>query len=169
MPTLTAGTYPSYFDNYIKLVDGETVKEAMEKYSSLLNNFFRNIPAEKADYRYAEGKWTVKDLLQHVIDTERIFAYRALTIARHDQTPLPGFDENKYAAAAHAENRSLESLISEFEAVRKSTDLLLQTFTEEDLQRSGTTNNNPNTVNAIGFVVFGHLLHHKKILEERYL
>jgi uncharacterized damage-inducible protein DinB len=169
MPTLAAGTYPPYFDNYIKLVEADTVNEAMQKYSSSLLAFVKSIPANKVDYRYAEGKWTVKDLMQHVIDAERIFAYRALRVARHDQTPLPGFDENSYAAAAKAENRWWESLLNEFEVVRRSTDLLLESFSEEDLQQRGTTSNSPNTVNAIGFVIFGHLLHHKKILEERYL
>jgi uncharacterized damage-inducible protein DinB len=130
--------------------------------------FFKNIPEEKAPYRYAEGKWSVKEMLQHIIDTERIFGYRALSIARKDTTPLPGFDENTYANASKAGERSLAGLIEELKAVRTSTDLLLKSFTEDDLQQTGITNGHPNTVNAIGYIIFGHILHHKKILEERY-
>jgi uncharacterized damage-inducible protein DinB len=169
MAKLTAGTYPAYFDNYIQQVNADTVKEAIEKYSTTIRQFFKSIPEEKAGYRYAEGKWTIKDLLQHVIDAERIFAYRALRIARQDRTPLPGFEENAYASAAKASKRNWEDLLEEFEAVRKSTDLLFASFTQEDLEQSGVTNDSPNTVLAICFITFGHLLHHKKIIEERYL
>ncbi len=108
-------------------------------------------------------------MLQHIIDAERIFTYRALRIARHDKTPLPGFDEKEYAAADNADERSWENLLEEFQAVRKSTDLLLQSFTEDQLQQSGTTNNEPNTVEALSFLVYGHILHHMNILKERYL
>lgn len=169
MPTLATGTYPPYFSKYINLVDADSVTEAIEKYSDAIINFFRNIPAEKIDYRYAEGKWSIKEMLQHIIDTERIFAYRALRIARHDKTPLPGFDEGSYAAAANASARSWQSLLQEFEAERKSTDLLLQSFTHDQLQQSGTTNEHTNTVIAISFIVYGHLLHHINIVKERYL
>jgi hypothetical protein len=166
----TPGTYPAYFENYIKLVEVDTPQEAIEKYTASLDSFFTAIPSAKHLYKYAEEKWTVKEMLQHIIDTERIFAYRALSIARKDKTPLPGFDENAYAiAAANTNHRSWDSLIDEFKAVRKSTDLLLQSFNEEQLQQNGTTNERPNTVNAIGFIIFGHIIHHKKILEERYL
>lgn len=170
MPRPAPGTYPAYFDNYIKLVDAETAKEAIEKYAAPLLSFFQNIPADKHSYAYAEGKWTVKELLQHVIDAERIFAYRALRIARKDKTPLPGFDENAYAkAASNVNDRTFEDLMEEFTAVRKSTDLLLKSFTEEQLNESGITNGNATTVYSIAFVVYGHLLHHKRVLEEKYL
>lgn len=166
---LAPGTYPPYFEKYTRLVNADTVKEAIERYSTSLIDFFRGIPVNKADYRYAEGKWSIKDLLQHVIDAERIFTYRALRIARNDKTPLPGFDENGYASVANASRRTWQSLLAEFEAVRRSTDLLLESFTEDDLQQTGITNNSPNTVIAICFIIFGHLLHHRSILEERYL
>ena len=108
-------------------------------------------------------------MLQHIIDTERIFAYRALTIARQDTNALPGFDENAYAAVCHADNRTWKSLLKEFKAVRKSTNMLINSFTDEQLQQSGTTNGNPNTTVAISFVIFGHILHHINIVNERYL
>lgn len=169
MPNLTPGTYPVFIEHYLPFIDTNTIAEATEKYSSSISEFFKNIPPEKAGYRYAAGKWNIKEMLQHIIDAERIFAYRAVTIARHDKTHLPGFDENSYAAASNADKRTWESLLNEFEFVRKSTDLLLQSFTEDQLQQSGTTNNEPNTAKALSFLVYGHILHHIKVLKERYL
>lgn len=169
MPDLTPGTYPAFIKGYLSFVSADTIAEAIEKYSDSIGDFFKNIPAEKVDYRYAEGKWTIKEMLQHIIDTERIFTYRALRIARHDKTPLAGFDEKGYAAASNADERSWENLLQEFQAVRKSTDFLLQSFTENQLQQSGITNNEPNTVKALSFLVYGHILHHIHILKERYL
>jgi uncharacterized damage-inducible protein DinB len=169
MANLTAGTYPPPFARYINLVESNSVSEVIEKYSKYIIDFFKQIPAEKVDFRYAESKWSIKEMLQHIIDAERIFTYRALRIARHDKTPLPGFDENSYAAVSNADARVWQSLLEEFEAVRKSTDLLLQSFTTDQLQQSGITNEHPNTVVAISFVIFGHILHHINILNERYL
>ena len=131
--------------------------------------FFNKIPIEKHDYRYLDGKWTIKDVIQHMIDAERIFAYRALRFSRGDQTNLPGFEENTYAKTANATNRNWESLISEFEMVRKSTILLFESFNEEMLTLAGTANNGIMTVRALGFVIIGHCQHHLQVLEERYL
>jgi len=169
MTHLIPGTYPKYFENYIKLVDADTVNEATIKYSTSVINFFRNIPKEKVTFRYAEGKWSLKEVLLHVTDTERIFSYRALRIARGDKTSLPGFDENVFAAASNADSRTWESILEEFEAVRKSTDLLLQSFSEKQLDQSGVTNELPTTTKAIGLIVYGHILHHINIVKERYL
>lgn len=169
MPALTPGTYPASHANYIKLAEADTVKEAVEKYSTYLTEFFKNIPEAKVDYRYAEGKWSIKEMLQHIIDAERIFAYRALCIARHDKTPLPGFDENDYADASNADARTWQSLLQEFAAVRSATDSMLQSFTDEQLNQSGTTNNQPNTTQAICFTLIGHALHHVNVVKERYL
>jgi len=107
--------------------------------------------------------------LQHIIDAERVFAYRALCIARKDKTAFPGFDENAYAVNSNANGRTLTDLQIEFSAVRHSTNLLFQSFFEEQLAEIGTASNNAVTVNAIGFIIIGHLLHHKNILEQRYL
>ncbi len=169
MATPIVGSFPAYFENYIKLVNGKSTTDLIEKYSEPIWKFFKNIPNKKAAYRYAEDKWSLKELLQHIIDTERIFAYRALTIARQDTTSLPGFDENAYSAVSHADNRTWKSLSKEFKAVRKSTDLLIKSFTEEQLVQTGSTNGNPNTTVAISFVIFGHILHHINIINERYL
>jgi len=169
MPNLAPGTYPAFMDDYLRFADADTVAEAVQKYSGAIAGFFENISADKVSYRYAEGKWNIKEMLQHIIDAERIFAYRALRIARHDKTPLAGFDEKSYAGAVDADKRAWEDLLQEFKAVRESTDLLLKSFTKNQLQQSGTTNGEPNTVEALSFLVYGHILHHINIIKERYL
>ena len=143
--------------------------EAIEMYSLILDEFFTEINEKKSTFRYAENKWSIKEVLQHIIDAERIFAFRALSLARGEQAPLPGFDENEYAVHSRADKRSWKSLLDEFLATRKSTDLLLQSFDESQLQSSGTTNGKPNTVIAISFVIIGHALHHLNVVKERYL
>ena len=107
-------------------------------------------------------------MFQHVIDTERIFAYRALAIARGEATPIPGFDENEYANNATAANRNWKDMLVEWRVVRQSTNLLFASFTEEQQKRLGTASDNPISVNALGFIIFGHALHHLHILKERY-
>lgn len=169
MATPLHGTYPAYFEKYINLAEAENTQQLIDKYSEPIWKFFKNIPTKKAAYRYAEDKWSLKELLQHIIDTERIFAYRALTIARQDTTSLPGFDENAYAAVSHADSRTWKSLLKEFKAVRKSTNMLINSFTNDQLQQSGITNGNPNTTVAISYIIFGHILHHINIVNERYL
>ncbi|MEA3427189.1 MAG: DinB family protein [Bacteroidota bacterium] len=169
MPRPQSSEFPSYFARYISQVATDSVAEAVQRYAAVLNDFYTSLPEEKADYRYAEGKWTIKELLQHVIDAERIFAYRILRISRKDTTPLASFDEDLYVQNAQADKRSLASLKEEFLAVRRSSDLLLASLSEEQLAEQGTASNLPVTANAIGFILFGHLLHHKAVLEERYL
>jgi uncharacterized damage-inducible protein DinB len=113
--------------------------------------------------------WSIKEVLQHVIDAERVFSYRIMCIARKDKTPLPSFNEDDYAAHSGADHRSLSSLKAEFLAVRKAADLLIQSLTEQPLSEIGTASNLPISANAICFILFGHLLHHQQVLQERYL
>ena len=169
MPKTLSGDYPAYFEGYINQVEVTDIQEAVKLLSYPLTYFFLNLPDEKGDYAYAEGKWTIKDLIQHIIDTERIMQYRLLRVARNDSTPLPGFDENLYAQAAQANERTFIALKEEFKALRKSTDLLVSSLTENQLMNSGIASDKKVTANAIAFILFGHLLHHKKIIEERYL
>ncbi len=164
-----AADFPPYFEKYISQVKAESLAEAVKTYSETLVSFYSSLPEEKADHRYAPGKWTVKEVLQHIIDAERIFSYRILRIARKDATPLPSFDENSYAENAMTAGRSFSSLKEEFIAVRKATDLLILSLSEEQLAAVGIASNLPTTANAIGFIVFGHMIHHKNIIEERYL
>lgn len=164
-----ANDYAPYFSNYVSRVQAGSLKEAISTYSQLLQDFYTALPEDKADYSYAPGKWTLKDLLQHVIDTERIMSYRVLRISREDQTPLASFDENNYAVSAKAGSRSFADIKAEFVALRTSTNLLLQSLSEEQLSHAGTASDHRATANAVGFIIFGHMLHHKQIIEERYL
>jgi uncharacterized damage-inducible protein DinB len=132
-------------------------------------SFLRKIPKKKWEYRYAEGKWTIKELVQHVIDAERIFCYRALAIARKEKTAAPAFDENEYGASSKADKRTKKELISELRAVQRGSLKLFDSFDEEQLQTIGNVSNYTIDVNTIGFVILGHTLHHIKMLKERYL
>jgi uncharacterized damage-inducible protein DinB len=163
------GEYGAFYEGYVSKVDADNLKEAVIKYSIPLLEFYLNLPEEKANYQYAPDKWSLKDLLQHVIDTERIMQYRLLRIARHDKTPLPGFEENDYAISANAKARSFTALKEELAALRKSTDLLIQSLSEEQLCNIGIASGSNVTANAIGYIIFGHMMHHKIIIEERYL
>lgn len=165
---LATDTAP-YFQKYIALAQGDSVAEIIANHSNNIINFYNNLPAEKADYAYAAGKWTLKDLLQHLMDAERVFVYRALRFARKDAQPLLGFEEDDYAANANAALRSFDSLKQEFAALRASTDMFLQSLTPEQLEQHGSASGNPLTVNAAGFIIYGHLLHHKNVIEEKYL
>ncbi len=169
MPRPLVNDYAPYFETYISKVKSNDVKTILEQEAPSIETFFQQLPEAKADYRYAAGKWTLKDLVQHLIDTERIMVYRLLRTARKDATPNPSFDENSFAANAMADKRSFDSLKEEFRVLRKSTDLLLQSLTEEQLSSAGVSSNHRTTANALAFIIFGHLKHHQAIIEERYL
>lgn len=165
----TKEEYKPYFEQYIDLVTDDNYFKAFKANTQEVVTTLKGLPIEKHDYAYAEDKWTVKQLVMHIIDVERIFAYRMLVILRNDSsTTLQGFDEDDYADNAKANNRTLASVIEEFEAVRKSTYLLLADL--DDLQSklfksiSGTN----TSVRAISYTILGHAKHHLNILEERY-
>ncbi len=169
MPRPQATDFPTYFTRYIARVEADSLSSALTGYAKPLEDFYTGLPESKADYRYAPGKWTLKELLQHIVDTERIMSYRLLRISRGDKTPLASFDEDSYATASNANSRSFDSIKEEFKAVRKATDLLITTLSEEQLASEGIASNLPVTANAVGFIIFGHMLHHKGVLEEKYL
>jgi len=158
-----------YYSNYISQSGEGDLIESLEISLHELIRFVREIPMDKYDYRYAEGKWTIKDILQHLIDAERIFSYRALRFARKDATPLPGFEENDYAATANGSHRSIQELLTEFSAVRTSTLLLYKSFDEEMLKAAGTASGQQVSVRALGFIMVGHAQHHIRVFRERYL
>ena len=162
-------TYPPYFNTYIKLVDEDDVQLAIKNQAAVAEDFFNLITEEQSTYKYAEGKWTIKEVLQHVIDAERIFAYRSLTFARKDRNTLPSFDENDYAANSNANNRAWQELIEEFMALRKSTELLFNSFTKENLNSIGKASDYTITVLALGYIIVGHVAHHMNIIRERYI
>jgi uncharacterized damage-inducible protein DinB len=159
---------PSYAA-YIKLLEDVNLIEELEISLHEFIKFVQNIPMDKFDYRYAEGKWTIKEIIQHLIDTERIFSYRAMRISRNDKTPLPGFEEDDYVINTNANGRNLQELLTEMALVRQSTIALFKSFSEEQLKRMGFASNNPVSVRAIGFSTIGHQKHHQKIFQERYL
>jgi uncharacterized damage-inducible protein DinB len=154
---------------YIKAAGEVNLLEELEISLHDFIRFVQNLPLDKFDYRYAEGKWTIKEIIQHIIDTERIFAYRALRISRNDQTPLPGFDENDFANNTAAQTRGLQDLLTEFSAVRHSNLLLFKSFSDEQLLRVGIASEHSISVRAIGFILIGHQKYHQKVFEERYL
>jgi len=162
--------YASFYANYIAQVSDEySLVEELEISLHRFIRFVQDIPMDKFDYRYAEGKWTIKDIIQHIIDAERVFAYRALCFSRNDKTELPGFEEDDYVMEANGTKRSIMELLTELSAVRHSTILLFKSFSEEQLLRIGIACDNPMSVRAIGFVMIGHQNHHQKVFEERYL
>ena len=157
------------FLTYINKAANKDVSTAIRSNTKAFKKFLNNIPAKKRDWAYAEGKWTIQELLQHIIDAERVFTYRALRTARLDNTPMPGFDENKWAAAVGKKPRHWKDLVKEFKAVRKSTEYLFSSFDDEALLFTGMASNHPINALALGYVVAGHCKHHIDIIKERYL
>lgn len=160
---------PEFYHNYIRRVEEDELMTALRNNTRHMLDFFSSIPPVKREYRYAEDKWTIKELLQHLVDSERIFSYRALRFARKDPTPLAGFEENHYVANAHTERRKWEDLLEEFKSLRIATELLFASFDKDQLQSPGTANNNSIYVLALGFIIAGHCNHHMQIVRERYL
>ena len=165
----TTNEFAPFYGKYIEKIKEEHPLNALEASLIEARNFFPTIPAEKADFRYAEGKWTVKELLQHIIDTERIMAYRALCFARNEKTPLPSFNENAYAEAMDVSHRNLSEMAEEFLELKQSNIRMFRSFPEEALLRQGTMSGGPASVRAVGFIIAGHQRHHIIILKERYL
>ena len=169
MPKPIAADYPEYFGRYMSQVSEEDLYEAFKIQFPKIESFLHSIDEEKANFAYAPGKWTLKELLQHVIDAERIFSYRALCFARKEATNLPSFDENLYADNSGANERSWKSLCNEFINVRRSTEDLFKSFTEEMLEQKGVANNKTTSVLSVGFIILGHVAHHIKIVKEKYM
>jgi len=161
--------YAGHFGTYIKQAGDGILIEELEISLHEFIRFVQNIPMDKFDYRYAPGKWTIKDIIQHVMDTERIFAYRALRFSRNDKTPLPSFEEDDYANNTNSNSRSIQDLLTEFSALRHSNLLFYKSLSEEQLKRIGIASGNQISVRALGFVMIGHQKHHQKVFEERYL
>lgn len=164
----TEQEYASFYGNYIAQVKEENPIAALENSLAEARRFLPTIPADKGDYRYAEGKWSVKEVLQHMIDTERVMAYRALRFARNDKTEVPGYDENAWVESLDLSNRSLQELSEELVELRKSTLLLFSSFPEASYTNTGTANGQPASVRALAYIIAGHQRHHFTILKERY-
>lgn len=165
-----AGEYAPYTTIYIGLLpdDGLILKHLQDNLAAT-SDFIRALPEEKLSYRYAEGKWTIREILAHIIDDERIYAYRALRFARNDQTELPGFEQDDYALESRANERTIEDLLKEFAAVRNSTIALFDSFDSQALTRVGVASGNVMSVRAAAYHIAGHELRHMAIIRERYL
>ena len=166
---LPINEYADFYKSYIQVLEDVELIEELEICLHEFIKFVQNIPMDKFDYRYEVGKWTIKEIIQHLIDSERVFSYRALRISRNDKTPLPGFNENDYVDNSNGNNRNLQGLLTELAVVRQATLSLFNSFSQEQLTKIGIASNNKVSVRAIGFIIIGHQKHHQKIFTERYL
>lgn len=164
-----ADEFAPFYANYVSAVPDGDIAGILEAQGRELVQLLGGLDAARADFRYAPDKWSVKEVLGHVTDTERIFTYRALRIARGDATPLAGFDQDTYVANARFGRRALGDLLAEFQTVRAATVALFRAMTEEESRRAGTANGMPVTARALAFIAAGHERHHSRILRERYL
>jgi len=162
------GEYAPYYDRYISLVKGEDILRTLDQQRREMMLLLSSRGDEDGDFRYAPGKWSAKEVLGHICDTERIFAYRALRVARADTTPMEGFEQDDYVRNGPFANLQLADLIEEFIAVRRATLSLLRNLEEVAWSRRGIANKNEVTVRALAYIIAGHELHHRRILEEKY-
>jgi len=167
--TLNNNEYDMYYKRYIDNAASIDVIEGLEQNLDSVVLFYSGLAQDKHNYAYAEGKWTPKDVLLHIIDTERVFAYRALRIAREDKTPLAGYEQDDYAITANASKRSLVNIIDEYKAVRQASIALYRSFDSAALEQVGEASGCPISVRAIGYILTGHENHHTQIVKDRYL
>lgn len=165
------GTYPPYFDNYISKVSETDVIDALEKNHNYFKNFLATLPEERGNFAYANGKWTIKQVINHLSDAERVFSYRALRFARRDPQQVLPFEEDDYAAASakEIEIRSLANVVQELDYLRLSTLSLFKGLSQESLNSSGLMASGPASVLSLGFIVCGHTNHHLGVIKEKYL
>jgi len=171
MSKLENSEYASFYQPYIQVLldnDKDLIENLQSSHAKALE-ILNNLNSEKQLFQYAEGKWTIKEIIQHIIDAERVFNYRALRFARKDITDLSGFDENHYVSQSNANIRDFHDLVEEFSLLRKSTILMYQNFTNEALLLKGKASGEFISVRALGFITSGHLLHHLHIIKSKYL
>lgn len=161
--------FQKYIQRYLDLIPSENWLDEMKISGLQTLELYRNLTSTEENFAYAEGKWTLKELLQHLIDAERIFAYRALRFARKDKTELAGWDEEMYAQHYFSAEKPLQSLLEEFNAVRKSSVLFFENLNDEQLAETGVANGNEISVETLGKLIVGHNIHHLNIIFERYL
>lgn len=164
-----ADEYDPFYETYVSKVEGDGALDLLESQVSATREMFTGMSDSAAKHRYADGKWSIKEVLGHLIDGERVFTYRALCVARGEKVDLPGMDESVYVVGGRFEARSIESLLSEWEAVRQSTLTLFDSFDEEAWQTIGSANQGKISPRALAYIVAGHQKHHMGVLEERYL
>lgn len=160
--------YGEFYKDYITLADAPNVIQALIQQGQQIYAIIQKLTSDEADYRYETGKWTVKEVVGHLVDTERIMAYRALCISRGEQKSLPGYDQDEYVEQADFDNRSLQNLSTEYDALRNATISMFNSFNEKQILRKGTANNTTVSVRALAYIIAGHEKHHLNILEEKY-
>lgn len=161
--------YPPYYHTYVSKTKGDDIIKVLEDANAESVKLLRTISDDKGPYAYAEGKWTLNELIQHMIDTERVFAYRMMRIARGDKTPLPGFEQDDYVPNCNVEGKKLTDLHVELTLLRISTVMMVKGFSEEMLKRTGTASNGAFSVRSCGFIIAGHEIHHMQVIKERYI
>ncbi|HET6647754.1 MAG TPA: DinB family protein [Pyrinomonadaceae bacterium] len=161
--------YLSYYDKYISMVPDDDILAVLESQMEDTAGFLGTIPESQASFRYAPDKWSIKELVGHVIDGERVFAYRALRFARNDKTPLPGFEQDDYVRNGAFDNCRLSDLAAELKSVRQATLFLFKHLDEDAWKRRGVANDDEVSVRALAYIIAGHELHHREILRTRYL
>ncbi|WP_109852984.1 DinB family protein [Aquimarina sp. AU58] len=166
---LKEGEFNPYYETYIAKAESPDIVKGLENGQKEFVDFVQSIPEEKLTHAYAEDKWTVAEVLQHVIDGERIFAYRALRFARNDKTPIMGFEQDDYVPYSNANNYSKEELISDFQSARANSISLFKSFTGEMLTRIGEASGSPMSSRAAGYILIGHQKHHFEVIKKRYL
>ena len=163
------GDYSTYYENYIKLIEGDDILKILNEQSKKTQDILNSFSEHRGNFRYADRKWTIKEVVGHLLDTERVFAYRALCIARGEKKTLPGFDQDDYVSGGNFNRRELFDLNYEFRLLRESNLLLFRSFTPEMLKLKGFANESSVTVFAILFIIAGHEKHHMNILREKYM
>lgn len=163
------GDYAPFYETYVSKISSHNIFEMLNQSFPENLKFLKDLPAEKWEYRYAEGKWTIKEIMVHIMDAERVFSNRALRIARNDKTPLPGFDQDEYAPYMGADERTVDSILEEYENLRKSTLSLFKNLTDDMWLREGLASGTHVTVLAIAYIIAGHEAHHFGVIRERYL
>lgn len=159
---------PSFYHRYVNPLKNDDLLSILEQTHQKTQNLLKDVEESNGDFRYGTGKWSVKEVICHMLDAERVFCFRALTFARNDKTALPGFDENTYAPEANAEARTVSQLAKEALRLRATTIDLFKSFSDEMLSRTGIANSGNFTVRGIGYIIAGHELHHLNVLQERY-
>jgi hypothetical protein len=160
--------YAPFYETYVKLVRGTDILKTLEEQQATVRKVLATVPEERAGFRYAEGKWSIREVIGHCADAERVFGYRALAFARGEKAPLPSFDENEYARSAGHDRVPLAALLEELGSVRAATLHLLRHFPAEAWQRTGVASGKPISVRALAFIMAGHVAHHLAILRDRY-
>ncbi|MEH7179820.1 DinB family protein [Neobacillus vireti] len=165
----TKNEYPVYYVPYVDLVPEADLVQLLQENLQKTITLFEGISEEVSLHRYAPGKWSIKEVLGHISDTERIMSYRLLRVGRGDQTPLAGFNESDYVQAAQTNNLPLKTILEDFKAVRNATITLIQNLPDEAWENKGNANETEITTRAIAYILAGHQMHHCKIVEDRYL